>query len=194
MYEEDICKKEEIKYIIDREDSMKNEDIDNIRSAMGTLPSQNPKKNYDYKNALETGYVGITDWPLNPMKNIVVAATSTWGDGTVWVDVRGEPTRTQYEPDIIYSRNSPDKIEIMLYTGIKDINEKEIYLNDLGYDKRNNLWRVDEIENTAGYGMTCISDSGAHEECYPQLLSYGWVIMHGLKIVGNKYSNPELIK
>jgi thymidylate synthase ThyX len=62
---------------------MKKEDIDNLRSALGTLPSQKPEKNYEYKNALETGYVNMTDYPENIMKNIVVAATSTWGNGQI---------------------------------------------------------------------------------------------------------------
>jgi thymidylate synthase ThyX len=58
-------------------------EIENFRKAMGTLPSQSPKKNYDYKNCLETIYVKLTDCPSNPYKTLVRMSTATWGDGQV---------------------------------------------------------------------------------------------------------------
>ncbi|HQJ75560.1 MAG TPA: FAD-dependent thymidylate synthase [Bacteroidota bacterium] len=60
---------------------MLKDDIDNLRKSMGTLPSQKPQKNYEYKNSLETCYVNLTSFPQNYAKSIVIAATSTWGNG-----------------------------------------------------------------------------------------------------------------
>ena len=94
--------------------------------------------------------------------------------------------------DECYWINDARDFELMQYTGLKDKSGKEIFFQDLGKDRRGNIWRVDEIPRTAGWGMTCISDTGAHDECYPQLLSYGWIVMHGFEIIGNAYENPEL--
>lgn len=59
---------------------MNKEDVENIRAAMGTLPSQNPKKTYSYKNDITSIYVKMTDAPSNPYKTIVRAVCATWGD------------------------------------------------------------------------------------------------------------------
>lgn len=65
-----------------QEDKTK-QDIENMRQAMGTLPSQKPEKNYDYKNCLETCYVKMTDYPVNPYKTLLRMSAATWGDGQV---------------------------------------------------------------------------------------------------------------
>ena len=54
--------------------------IDNMRQAMGTLPSQAPKKTYAWKNSLDSLYVNMVDWTLNPYKAMVAMAAATWGD------------------------------------------------------------------------------------------------------------------
>jgi len=80
------------------------------------------------------------------------------------------------------------------YTGLRDKNDKEIFFRDLGKDRNGNIWRVDEIPRTAGWGVTCISDTGAHDECYPQLLCYGWIVMHDFEIIGNIYEHGHLLE
>ncbi|MAG47152.1 hypothetical protein CL617_00980 [archaeon] len=55
-------------------------DIENFRSAMGTLPSQSPKKTYKYKNDITSIYVKMTDYPKNPYQIIARAVSATWGD------------------------------------------------------------------------------------------------------------------
>ncbi len=54
--------------------------IDNMRSAMGTLPSQAPKKTYSWKNSLDSLYVVMSDWTKNPYHAMVAMASATWGD------------------------------------------------------------------------------------------------------------------
>lgn len=54
--------------------------IDNMREAMGTLPSQAPEKTYTWKNSLDSLYVRLVDWTLNPYKALVTMAAATWGD------------------------------------------------------------------------------------------------------------------
>lgn len=55
-------------------------DVDNMREAMGTLPSQSPEKTYSWKNSLDSLYVKLNDWTINPYKAICSMAAATWGD------------------------------------------------------------------------------------------------------------------
>ena len=59
---------------------MTNEDIQNMRAAMGTLPSQAPKKSYEYQDDISSIEVNMTDYTSNPYKVIVTACCATWGD------------------------------------------------------------------------------------------------------------------
>lgn len=59
--------------------SYKNQ-VDNMRKAMGTLPSQNPQKTYSWKNSLDSLYVSLVDWTRNPYKAVVSMCAATWGD------------------------------------------------------------------------------------------------------------------
>ena len=59
---------------------MNKKDILNMRKAMGTLPSQAPKKNYSYKNDITSIYLKMIDYPKNPYKIILSAVLATWGD------------------------------------------------------------------------------------------------------------------
>ncbi|MBC8388191.1 MAG: hypothetical protein ISS28_01130 [Candidatus Cloacimonetes bacterium] len=63
--------------------SLKKETVDNIRKSLGTLPSQQPEKTYDYYSAFdkEVGVVNLIGAPTNPYKLMVAAATATWGSG-----------------------------------------------------------------------------------------------------------------
>lgn len=54
--------------------------VDNMREAMGTLPSQAPSKTYEWKNSLDALYVKLVDWTINPYKALVSMAAATWGD------------------------------------------------------------------------------------------------------------------
>ncbi len=62
---------------------MEKKDIENLREAMGTLPSQNPQKTLDYENALDACYVKLVEYPNNPYKPIVRFCCSTWGSGKI---------------------------------------------------------------------------------------------------------------
>lgn len=62
------------------EQKITREDIMNMREAMGTLPSQAPKKTYVYKNDISSIKIRMTDWPMNPYKVICRAVCATWGD------------------------------------------------------------------------------------------------------------------
>lgn len=62
-------------------DKKQRKSIEKFRKALGTLPSQRPKKTYDYINSLEACNVRLTDYPENPYKTLVRMATATWGSG-----------------------------------------------------------------------------------------------------------------
>lgn len=55
--------------------------IDNMRAAMGTLPSRKPEKNYDIKNAITSINVNMVASHANPYKALVAMAAATWGSG-----------------------------------------------------------------------------------------------------------------
>jgi len=59
---------------------MNEQDVINMRRAMGTLPSQSPQKTYSYKDDVSGMYVRMTDWPRNPYETIGRAVCATWGD------------------------------------------------------------------------------------------------------------------
>lgn len=59
---------------------MNNDELNNLRKSMGTLPSQEPKVHTDFIRGCEKLTVDIIDYPKNPYKAIVAAATATWGD------------------------------------------------------------------------------------------------------------------
>jgi len=59
---------------------LKNKDIDNLRVAMGTLPSMQPQKTVRFVRGCEELEIDLIDFNVNPYKSIVAAATATWGD------------------------------------------------------------------------------------------------------------------
>lgn len=59
---------------------MTSKEIDNLREAMGTAPSQNPKKKTELVRGCEQANVELIDTNINPYKTIVAAATATWGN------------------------------------------------------------------------------------------------------------------
>ena len=87
------------------------------------------------------------------------------------------------------------ELELMQYTGLKDKNEKEIYIGDVVQDKydikgnpETDTGRIDFIN-----GCTCVTyfdlDEDEQRQYYPAY--------NGLKyyeVIGNVHENPELIK
>jgi thymidylate synthase ThyX len=62
------------------------EQIDNIRKALDTLPDRSSEKSYEYFNVYEALTIEVYDFPVNPYKNIVNAACSTWGSAKIGCD------------------------------------------------------------------------------------------------------------
>lgn len=59
---------------------MNKSEIEQMRKAMGTLPSQHPKKSYNYSDDITSIVVNIIDHTRNPYKVICAAVSATWGD------------------------------------------------------------------------------------------------------------------
>jgi thymidylate synthase ThyX len=65
----------------------KKQEIDNLRSTMGTLPSQSPKKSYEIIRGVSQLETEMYEQPCNPYKTICESVVATWGDDkyeTVW--------------------------------------------------------------------------------------------------------------
>ena len=60
---------------------MHDKDVDNMREAMGTLPSRSPEKSYEIKNAITSINVKLVATHENPYKALVAMAAATWGTG-----------------------------------------------------------------------------------------------------------------
>ena len=64
---------------------MNKKSINSIRKALGTLPSQQSVKTYDYISVFDNkaANVRLAEFPKNPYKMLVRAATATWGSGKI---------------------------------------------------------------------------------------------------------------
>ena len=58
------------------------EQVENLRKAMGTLPSERPKKQTDIVTLEQSIEVTLEDCSINPYKAMFVTSTSTWGTNT----------------------------------------------------------------------------------------------------------------
>ena len=97
---------------------------------------------------------------------------------------------------------------IMQYTGLKDKNGKEIYLDDLLRDDKNRVFQVVEDDRVAGtgYRLKLIStwNNNDHIKINQCVDFYSWMVSENdncLEIVGNIYEhsylldiNPELME
>lgn len=78
----------------------------------------------------------------------------------------------------------PQDIEIQQYTGLKDVNGKEVYEGDV---VKHEGGRVREVYWRGACVETGSSDYVSDGEC-------GWPEPEEIEIIGNIYENPELIK
>lgn len=87
------------------------------------------------------------------------------------------PINSLFEPEILALM----KYELMQYTGLKDKNGKEIYENDII------KWPTGAVSEMKFEHTGC----GCHD-------GYGWFISPDeaptVEVIGNIYSNPELLK
>lgn len=82
--------------------------------------------------------------------------------------------------------------EIMQYTGLKDKNGKEIYEGDIlgweekGSNKHKVFWNN---ERSAFRTISLVKPAAGLESRMDEILRYA-----GIKVIGNIYENPELLK
>lgn len=82
-------------------------------------------------------------------------------------------------------------VVVMQFTGLKDKNGKEIYEGDVVEYKAYNTWHRDEIKFTDGKFHGNLN--GVKEELQSRY-DLGLIVTLGCEIIGDIYSNPELLK
>ena len=115
-------------------------------------------------------------------------------ESVVPINTEEHKTNKHYWPD----PEKPDNIILMQSTGLKDINDKEIYEGDVikvsnglcDIDEENPFVVVKWDEEAGGYTMKDFTGEF-------DALNIGWQIADKLvrvEVVGNIYENPELVK
>ena len=109
-----------------------------------------------------------------------------------WLDRDGS-TELHFELVDPHLANQP-RLELSLYTGLKDKNGKEIYEGDITQmagKVRQPRWEIVWYEN--GWQMKLVWIKGRLPEHYYVKLSSDKVIEFD-EVIGNIYENPELLK
>jgi len=87
---------------------------------------------------------------------------------------------------------------VMQFTGVKDMNGKDIYENDILKDADGVIWEVKYL--MAGFSMYCTSDQLFNKACSKENTEEEQIALDigawwaGTEIIGNSYENPELLK
>lgn len=79
-------------------------------------------------------------------------------------------------------------VEVMQYTGLKDADGKEIYEGDVVKEDFADEYKVEYVEEYAGF-LPFVNDGGCG--CCSYIPIY---LPHECKVIGNIYENPELLK
>jgi len=110
-------------------------------------------------------------------------------DGTLLYNKKAVECGDEYYNEIKYLNEN--RYEIMQYIGLNDKNGKEIYEEDILIDCEGEKWFV-FYDNTCGWYRlkSCYNDE-VIEDIPDNLTSDNKLDM---KIIGNKYENPELLK
>ena len=96
------------------------------------------------------------------------------------------------EPNGMYCERDFDDIELMQFTGLKDINGKEVYEGDIIKDSEDFIAQVVYDKEYAGFGLNYqpfdLVDglSVTFEELKNEY-------RNAFEVIGNKYENPELL-
>jgi len=96
----------------------KNTEIDNLRKAMGTLPSETPKNETHFVKGCSEMEVELVDHTSNPYKTIVAAATATWGNDkyeTKWPKLTKE-NRFKVVLSTLTGNTLPQAMEGLMFT------------------------------------------------------------------------------
>ena len=96
------------------------------------------------------------------------------------------------ENSVIVFRNSPNDFELMQFTGLLDKNLVEIYEGDRMMSDKGVLATVFYSNKRAGYSVKFPNVWGKRLDDF-FYRSLAWAAPRG-QVIGNIYSNPELIK
>ena len=79
-------------------------------------------------------------------------------------------------------------VVLMQYTGLKDADGKEIYEGDVVKEDFADEYKVEYVEEYAGF-LPFVNDGGCG--CCSYIPTY---LPHECKVIGNIYENPDLLK
>ena len=84
--------------------------------------------------------------------------------------------------------NNSINCELMQYTGLKDMNGKEIYEGDIVKTKWEDVKLLKVIFSHGGFTYVAIDDSDESHNFMPDNS-----FLNGCEVIGNIYENPELL-
>lgn len=90
------------------------------------------------------------------------------------------------ESPMLWTFNGLEDFALMQYTGLKDINEAEVYFNDIVEDEYGHRYEV-------VFEGDCLRCNGVRKIRGGHKPKNRW-FGRGLKIIGNIYENPELLE
>lgn len=94
------------------------------------------------------------------------------------------------EPRVMVGGYEVYKDTVCQFTGLQDINQKDIYEGDIMRSQYGRMYYIKYDENSCSFLAVQFGDDIA----YPYILLKDWIHLFGKMVIGNIYDNKDLLK